>query len=109
MYITTRLLNIIIPSIPLSFSLYWQVGRVFTNVLVKLSQRLKKMVLDTLLNTQHYKVYIKSKVEPSTTFIGYWGFIPGSFRYNFFFVFITDDVFAWCTSSRKNIDRSIDR
>ena len=28
-------------------------------------QRLKKMVLDTLLNTQHYKVRIKGKVEQS--------------------------------------------
>ena len=33
---------------------------------VKLYQRLKKMVLDAfLLNTQHYKVWIKGKVEQS--------------------------------------------
>ena len=33
---------------------------------VKSYQRLKKMVLDaTLLNTQHYKVRIKGKVEQS--------------------------------------------
>ena len=33
---------------------------------VKSYQRLKKMVLDAaLLNTQHYKVWIKGKVEQS--------------------------------------------
>ena len=34
--------------------------------LVESYQRLRKMVLDTsLLNTQHYKVHIKGKVEPA--------------------------------------------
>ena len=49
------------------------VGRVFTNdlgdqgsILVEPYQRLKKIVLDTsLLNTQYYKVCIKSQVEQS--------------------------------------------
>ena len=48
------------------FISYWpidQVGRVFTNRVIPKTQ---KMVLDSfLLNTQHYKVYIKGKVEQS--------------------------------------------
>ena len=38
---------------------------------VKSYQRLKKMVLDTaLLNTQHYNVWIKGKVEQSKEWSG---------------------------------------
>ena len=38
--------------------------RVFANRLVEWYQRLKKIVLDAyLLNTQHYKLRIKGKVE----------------------------------------------
>ena len=41
----------------------WETGVLFQ---VEPYQRLKKMVLDTsLLNTQHYKVSIKGKVEQS--------------------------------------------
>ena len=40
--------------------------RVFTNGPIESYQRLKKMVLDVaLLNTQHYKVRIKGKVDQS--------------------------------------------
>ena len=60
--------------------IYWLTGRVFANGPGDLGSipghvipKIFKMVLDTsLLNTQHYKVHIKGKVEQSRESSSYW-------------------------------------
>ena len=72
-YINILVLNIDIATMYEEFQLMGLVGRVFANGLGywgsfpgRVIPKTQKMVLDTsLLNTQHYKIHIKGKVEKS--------------------------------------------